>query len=170
DGTGMEVRLQHALGVAFHQGKLYVADTYNSKIKEIDPARQSCVTVLGGKTAAWATGTLFSEPGGLSFTGDKLYVADTNNHRIRVVDLKTHAVSTLRLQGVEAPRTAPEEADRLVFPNPTRDTLPLSAVAAEGDLTLDVELRLAPGLKLDPQSQINYRIETLGHGQGAWSA
>ena len=38
DGTGDEVRLQHALGVAYHDGKLYVADTYNSKIKVLDPA------------------------------------------------------------------------------------------------------------------------------------
>jgi DNA-binding beta-propeller fold protein YncE len=49
---------------------------------------------------------LFNEPAGLSFAGDKLYVADTNSHRIRVVDLKTKAVSTLKLQGVEAPKPA----------------------------------------------------------------
>ncbi len=32
----MEALLQHAVGVAYHDGKLYVADTYNSKIKVID--------------------------------------------------------------------------------------------------------------------------------------
>jgi thiol-disulfide isomerase/thioredoxin/sugar lactone lactonase YvrE len=37
NGKGKDVRLQHALGVAYHEGKLYVADTYNSKIKVIDP-------------------------------------------------------------------------------------------------------------------------------------
>ena len=30
-------------------------------------------------------------------------MADTNAHRIRVVDLKTKAVSTLKLQGVTSP-------------------------------------------------------------------
>jgi DNA-binding beta-propeller fold protein YncE len=88
--------------LAFHDNRLYVADTYNSKIKVIDPAKQSCSTFLGGKTNG-STQTLFSEPGGLSFAGDRLYVADTNNHRIRVVDMKTNAVSTLALQGVESP-------------------------------------------------------------------
>ena len=39
NGIGNQVRLQHALGVAYRDGKLYVADTYNSKIKLIDPAR-----------------------------------------------------------------------------------------------------------------------------------
>jgi thiol-disulfide isomerase/thioredoxin/DNA-binding beta-propeller fold protein YncE len=95
DGTGSEVRLQHALGVAYHQGKLYVADTYNSKLKLIDPAKKSCATYLGGPATK-----LFSEPGGLSIAGDKIYVADTNNHRIRIVDLKTKEVTTLPLEGV----------------------------------------------------------------------
>src|SRR5205085_5036671 len=105
DGVADKVRLQHALGVAFHDGKLYVADTYNSKIKVIDPEKRSCTTFLGD-SAGWLADSLFNEPGGLSFAGDKLYVADTNSHRIRVVDLKTKAVSTLKLQGVEAPKPA----------------------------------------------------------------
>jgi hypothetical protein len=39
DGRGGSVRLQHPLGIVFADGKLYVADTYNSKIKEIDPVK-----------------------------------------------------------------------------------------------------------------------------------
>jgi thiol-disulfide isomerase/thioredoxin len=110
DGKGNEVRLQHALGVAFKDGKLYIADTYNSKIKLIDPEKRTCKTFLGGKDG-WLTGPLFNEPGGLSFAGDKLYVADTNAHRIRVVDMQTRAVTTLPLQGVPAVRRV-EEKDK----------------------------------------------------------
>jgi DNA-binding beta-propeller fold protein YncE len=104
DGIGSNVRLQHALAVAAHDGKLYVADTYNSKIKVIDPASRSCRTFLGGKSDGWLTRSLFNEPGGLSFAGDTLYVADTNNHRIRVVNIKNQTVATLALQGVEPPK------------------------------------------------------------------
>jgi hypothetical protein len=104
DGIGEAVRLQHALGVAFHDGKLYIADTYNSKIKVVDTAKWSCKTLLGGEREGWLAGPLFNEPGGLSFAGNKMYVADTNAHRIRVVDLSTKKVSTLKLQGVEAPK------------------------------------------------------------------
>ena len=93
------MRLQHALGVAYHDGKLYVADTYNSKIKVIDPEKRTCTTFLGGEPDGWLATPLFNEPAGLSFADGKLYVADTNAHRIRVVDLKTKAVSTLKLQG-----------------------------------------------------------------------
>jgi DNA-binding beta-propeller fold protein YncE len=104
DGEGDRVRLQHALGVAYHDGKLYVADTYNSKIKVLDPAKRTCKTFLGGEPDGWLATPLFSEPGGLSYADGKLYVADTNAHRIRVIGLKTRTVSTLKLQGVEAPK------------------------------------------------------------------
>jgi DNA-binding beta-propeller fold protein YncE len=104
DGDGDKARLQHALGLAYHDGKLYVADTYNSKIKVIDPAKRTCETFLGGDEAGWLAGPVFSEPGGISYADGKLYVADTNAHRIRVVDVKTKTVATLKLQGVEAPR------------------------------------------------------------------
>lgn len=104
DGVGAEVRLQHALGVAWHENRLYVADTYNSKIKVIDPARRSCTTFLGGEADGRSAGRVFDEPGGLSIANGNLYVADTNAHRIRVVDLQTKAVSTLQLEGVLGPK------------------------------------------------------------------
>ncbi|HBI41924.1 MAG TPA: hypothetical protein DDY78_03580 [Planctomycetales bacterium] len=107
DGTGEAVRLQHALGLVYHDGKLYVADTYNSKIKVIDPEKRSSTTFIGGEAAGWLGTPVFREPGGISYANGKLYVADTNAHRIRVVDLKTKAVSTLNLQGVEAPKPVP---------------------------------------------------------------
>jgi thiol-disulfide isomerase/thioredoxin len=105
DGLGPKARLQHALGVAYRDGKVYVADTYNSKIKVVDPQTQACSTFVGGGADGWLAGPLFSEPGGLSFAGDRLYVADTNGHRIRVIDVKKRTVATLSLQGVEAPKT-----------------------------------------------------------------
>jgi DNA-binding beta-propeller fold protein YncE len=100
NGQGNAVRLQHALGVAYFEGKLYVADTYNSKIKIIDPAARTCDTFLGDPPG-WLKEKMFFEPGGVSISGGKMYVADTNNHRIQVVDMKTKEMATLRLQGVE---------------------------------------------------------------------
>jgi DNA-binding beta-propeller fold protein YncE len=106
DGAGDKVRLQHALGVAYHDGKLYVADTYNSKVKVIDPEKRTARTFLGGEPRGWLAGPLFNEPAGISYADGKLYLADTNAHRVRVIDLKSKAVSTLKLQGVEAPKPA----------------------------------------------------------------
>jgi thiol-disulfide isomerase/thioredoxin len=109
DGTGPTVRLQHPLGVVFYDGKLYIADTYNNKVKVLDVATQSCETLAGsgesGNTdAADAMTATFNEPAGISAAAGKLYVADTNNHAIRVIDLTDGGrVSTLELTGLAAP-------------------------------------------------------------------
>ena len=89
DGVGDEVRLQHDLGVAWHAGLIYITDTYNSKIKVLDPHRRTVSTVIGDNT--------FDEPGGLSFAGDSLYVADTDHDRIVVVDIKNRTATPLVL-------------------------------------------------------------------------
>lgn len=99
DGIGDEVRLQRPVGIAYRDGMLYVADTYNNKIKMVNPKTREALTFLGSGESGWKDGAeaLFDEPSGLSVTTDKLYIADTNNHAIRVADLTTKAVSTLVL-------------------------------------------------------------------------
>ncbi|MGH8283759.1 MAG: thioredoxin-like domain-containing protein [Gammaproteobacteria bacterium] len=90
DGVGDHVRLQHDLGIVWHDGLLYIADTYNSKIKVLDPQTRRVTTFAGD-------GGQFDEPGGLSAAGDELYVADTDHNRIAVVEVKTGKISTLKL-------------------------------------------------------------------------
>jgi DNA-binding beta-propeller fold protein YncE len=106
-----EARLQHALGVAYADGKLYISDTYNSKLKVLDLKDGTLSTLLGGgeEGVGWFARPVFNEPAGISYANGKLYVADTNAHRIRVVDLKTKQVSTLRLKGVEPPPPPKDE-------------------------------------------------------------
>ena len=92
DGMGGKARLQHCLDVAQHDGCLYVADTYNNKIKAIDLKTGECKSLAGtGKQgsddSASAKPAAFFEPAGLTYAAGKLFVADTNNHRIRVIDL-----------------------------------------------------------------------------------
>lgn len=102
DGVADEVELQHPLGLAWHNGLLYVADTYNNKIKTIDPQTRRAQTFLGSGEPGLSDGLepRFDEPGGLSPAGDTLYIADTNNHAIRVAGLATKEVSTLRIEGL----------------------------------------------------------------------
>jgi len=102
DGVGADARFQHPLGVAWDGEWVYIADTYNSKIKRIDPATGETVTVAGGDQG-WQDGAdpRFFEPGGIDVAGGLLYVADTNNHAVRVLDLETGRADTLVLFGIE---------------------------------------------------------------------
>ena len=110
DRKGVDAKLQHPLGVAWcpEHNLLYVADSYNHKIKVVDPKSKQCRTLAGTGQAGDVLGPVsscFSEPGGLCVVpGGRLhYVADTNNHHIKVLDLETHTVS--RFHVVDADRT-----------------------------------------------------------------
>ena len=87
-----------------------MADTYNSKIKVIDPQKRTLHDLFGRRGGGLAGDAAVQRAGRHQLAGGKLYVADTNAHRIRVVDLKTKAVSTLTLQGVEPPNKGEREA------------------------------------------------------------
>lgn len=107
DAQGEDVRLQHCLGVEYAENFLWVADTYNHKIKLVSPSTGNCQTVLGDGTSGLQDGqgknTRFFEPSGLSAIASFLYIADTNNHAIRRVDLNALEVTTLEFLGLCAP-------------------------------------------------------------------
>jgi thiol-disulfide isomerase/thioredoxin/DNA-binding beta-propeller fold protein YncE len=107
DGHGLNVRFQHCLGIEYTQNYLWVADTYNHKIKRVDPRTGDCHTMLGDGAAGHLDGqsikARFAEPSGLSASSAHLYVADTNNHAIRHIALDTLEVTTISFSGLCAP-------------------------------------------------------------------
>ncbi|WP_164928511.1 thioredoxin-like domain-containing protein [Gloeobacter violaceus] len=107
DGLGEAVLLQHPLGVHWDGGTLWLTDTYNHKIKRIDPESGRCETLTGHIDSGYLDGDLaearFWEPAGLWRNGDRIYIADTNNHAIRVIDLVSRRVSTLKIRNLCAP-------------------------------------------------------------------
>ena len=134
DASGAAARFQHPLGVALVDGRLFVADTYNSAIREIDPATGAVSTLAGGEPG-WADGTAprFHEPGGIAYAGGRLFVADTNNHAIRIVDPMTGEATTLVLFGIEEYRS-PQDGAEIVSLDPV--------TVAPGELTVTLEVVL----------------------------
>ena len=121
DGTGPDVRLQHCLGVAYGDGKLFIADTYNNKVKVADPKTRAVKTLAGdGKPGSDDNPPRFYQPGGLSVAGTSLYVADTNNHKIRVIDLKTGDTRTLKIEGLNSTQAEPRTSSATIGGSPTR--------------------------------------------------
>ena len=104
DGADHNVRLQHPIGIAYLDGAIYIADTYNHKVKRVLPQTRSSFTLLGTGQAGFEDGpgkqARFSEPSGLSFANGQLFIADTNNHALRVADLEADRVQTLEITGL----------------------------------------------------------------------
>jgi hypothetical protein len=159
DGSGNDVRLQHPLGLAVWNNKLLIADTYNHKIKLLDPAARSVKSFAGTGKPGQADGARpsFYEPGGLAVAGDKLFVADTNNHAIRVVDLKTKETKTLPIKGLQPPVVSQSASANEAAPNTEEMKLPLQRVRA-GDATLSINVELPPGYHLNPTAPQHYKI------------
>ncbi|HSV28017.1 MAG TPA: thioredoxin-like domain-containing protein [Candidatus Omnitrophota bacterium] len=77
-----QARLQHPLGVAAVDGRVYVADSYNSAIRVVDLAAGT-VADLPPLRCADLVCRPHAEPAGIAADGpDRLLVSDTNNHRI----------------------------------------------------------------------------------------
>lgn len=160
DGEGREVRLQHALGVVYHNGLLYIADTYNHKIKSIDPESGVTVTLAGsGESGSGDEPAEFHEPAGITAAGTTLYVADTNNHRIRTIDLAdNHRVGTLDIRGLEPPAQE-QPRPQASFAGARRIEVEGQTVRpAEDRLRLTVEVQLPVGYKINPLALMSYRV------------
>ncbi|NNF51075.1 MAG: redoxin domain-containing protein [Gammaproteobacteria bacterium] len=91
DGRGDKVRLQHPKDLVWWEGSLLVADTYNSKIKRINPATRESRTLIGSEAE-------LDEPGGVSLLGDTLFIADTNRHRVVTFDLPKGEAKALAIR------------------------------------------------------------------------
>jgi sugar lactone lactonase YvrE len=98
DGNGTAARFDHPRGVtADVQGNIYVADSWNHRIRKITPA--GVVSTVAGSTAGNADGSgisaQFFYPGGMaSDVQGNIYVADASNDRIRKIT-SAGVVSTL---------------------------------------------------------------------------
>lgn len=82
NGPLSEARMQHPLGVAAVDGRVYVADSYNSTIRTIDLASGIVADLVELKCSDRICRPT-AEPAGIAADGpNRLLISDTNNHRI----------------------------------------------------------------------------------------
>ena len=103
DGPAAQVRFQHPLGVAFHDG----TTLRGRHLQPQDPRRRSGrrddadARRHAASRATTTTRPASSSRAGWPWPAGKLFVADTNNHLIRVIDLSSRRVSTLAIAGLK---------------------------------------------------------------------
>jgi sugar lactone lactonase YvrE len=94
NGFATAARLNSPSGVAVDAaGNLYIADTYNHRIRKVDTARV-ITTVAGTGNSGYsgdngpATAAMLNNPYGVAVDSlGNIYIADRENHRVRKVDL-----------------------------------------------------------------------------------
>jgi sugar lactone lactonase YvrE len=161
DGSLCEAKLQHLLGLAMSKDEevVFVADTYNHKLKRVDVA-QNLVTTI----ATPATDTIdgkavsFSEPAGLcvSSDGKKLYLADTNNHSIKILKLNANysikSVSKLDLNLSESTSRNDQVKHQII------ESKAITVNSQGGKLIFDVGIEFANGLKLTEEAPQSWHV------------
>jgi NHL repeat len=99
DGLDSKARLQFPMGITYSNGKLYLADTLNHKIKQFDLEKNESITLVGSGISGAINSNLsdstFFEPQGIAVFQNIIYIADTNNHLIRVINLHANTVTSL---------------------------------------------------------------------------
>ena len=140
DGPAAQAQFNGPVGVAVDKaGNVYVADTYNDRIRKIAPDGRVS-TLAGGAAPGFADGpgaaALFDTPTGLALDEKgNLFIADTNNGAIRKLG-PNGQVSTLA-------RTDPEADDPLLR-RPLSLALTADGFLYVGDMARGRILQLAP--------------------------
>ncbi|KAL8155577.1 hypothetical protein AgCh_000823 [Apium graveolens] len=167
DGTGSEVLLQHPLGVVCGKnGQIYFADSYNHKIKKLDPDSKRVSTLAGVGNAGFKDGAALeaqlSEPSGIvEAANGRLYIADTNNSLIRYLDLNKQEakISTLELKGVQPPRIVSRSLKRLRRRSGvSTETVKVDGVSSsEGILSLKISV--PEGYHFSKEARSKYTVD-----------
>ena len=173
DGPAGVGLIQHAQGIVLGDGVVYIADTYNHKVRALSLADLSVATVAGSGERAWrdATGAAaaFEEPNALDLARGKLYLADTGNHAIRIIDPATGEVGTLALTNLAAasPRLPEDGVLRVQLPTqvvaPGVSTLRITVVSPE-----QYKLNAAAPSRLELESS-SVRVVRLSETLLTWS-
>ena len=100
DGSTSTARFRTPRGIALAaDGRLFVADTVNNRIRVISADGATVSTYAGSGNFAFADGSTstarFAQPVGVAVATDgRVFVADQGNHRIRVISADGATVST----------------------------------------------------------------------------
>lgn len=100
DGIGTAASFCQPGGITSDGTYLYVADTSNQLIRQVEIATGTVTTIAGtagvyGHVDATGTAAQFNYPEGIAHTGGHLYVMDTQNYVVRDVNISSGVVTTL---------------------------------------------------------------------------
>lgn len=102
-GPAREATFSEFNGIAVGEGRVYISDTDNHRIRVYDPSDDTVQAVAGTGEPGWTDGpaelATFNGPQHLTWTPQGLYIADRWNHTIRFLDFSDNTVQTVAGNG-----------------------------------------------------------------------
>ncbi len=111
------------------EGRLYIADQSNHRIRMVDLKTGVIHTIAGNGASTYegdgklAVDTALAGPSGLALAADRLYIADTFNGRVRCVDLQSGLMTSVAGDGGVYQYVSPSDAPSASLSRPTGITL-----------------------------------------------
>ena len=131
-GLALNATLNGPSSVAFDSkySNIYIADTYNNRIRMINTKTNIITTVAGTGSYGYsgrgdlATLAMLNNPLGVAWDSfsSRLYIADSNNHRIRVIDGSTAIITSVAGTGVAGYSGDSLQADKAALSYPAKIT------------------------------------------------
>ncbi len=161
DGAYPDARLQHPLGVAVWSrepgDRLLIADTYNGRIKILNPAQRVVGRWLGEGSVGSdsALDLVLAEPAGLDLAVEadgstRLFIADTNHHRVVMVDVPGRAWREVMIDGLGLGGGASGDGGAVASRTVALDT--------SGEVTLVLDGELPEGAKANREFPMQVRV------------
>jgi sugar lactone lactonase YvrE len=102
-GPATNAKLYYPVGVALDsQGNIYIADTYNNRVRKVTISTGIISTIAGTGTAGYngdgisATSAQLNNPFGITLdSSGNVYIADASNNRIRKITISTGIITTI---------------------------------------------------------------------------
>jgi sugar lactone lactonase YvrE len=148
DGDVKSALFNAPIGVAVLEEKIFVADTYNDRIRVIENGR---VSTISGSTQGFADGAgnfaKFDTPCGIAGTPDgKIIVADSNNRRLRLVETDG---KTSTLAGSGTPNLVDGSLSESVLVQPTAVSIDQTGAIyfTDGNAIRVIEKKIFPLVK-----------------------
>lgn len=140
---------------------VFVADTYNHKLKKVDVTQNSVTTLITPETDAVNNSSrTFNEPAGLciSFDNKKLYLVDTNNHLIKIIYLGSKSnvtkIEKLALKKLKEKKTVLDKSKYTII-----NCKPVTFNANGGKLITSFKISFTNGLGLTEDAPQSWLVD-----------
>ncbi len=145
NGSKDQALLQHPLGVLADDTGVYIADSYNQKIRKYDFSSKKIHDLVGknrGDKVGSSSISEFDEPEGMIAVLDRFYLADSNNNRILVLSRGSFSTDLLN---VMPPLKLPKEGFLQYLPNLQKS----EDIVVKSNSEISIKIDLKNGWKIN---------------------